>query len=305
MPIFDVTVPGPVFECPGPGFLDQFQNGGLVTGICNLTQVTNANMETSTPPLLEYLPFQNPAVEAAPEAMEPQQQPHQQEISLVSTAEISSFLDQFTTDGQFQNGGLVTGNCNLTLVTNANTEAPSLIQNPEVEAEPKTMEVIDSIISTMDSVEKETAPPPAPQEFSLVNSLANLSAENYNEHIPQILEVMQPAPISNNQMAKILDQNSGGGLVNFLSNMKTMQDVSKTQETKGTKRRPETLVNTEGQLLSNSVFLSKGGPKASNKGQNKVADFDLLSDHTKAVLNIVESLEANPPGLKQLPKFSL
>merc|ERR1712141_901682 len=162
-----------------------------------------------------------------------------------------------------------------------------------------------------------TAPPPAPQEFSLVNSLANLSAENYNEHIPQILEVMQPAPISNNQMSKILDQNSGGGLVNFLSNM---QDASKT---KGTKRRPEkpvnpegqllsnsmylskggpkasnkgqnkvaeNLVNTEGQVLSNSVFLSKGGPKASNKGQNKAADFDLLSDHSLAVLSIVESL---------------
>ncbi len=105
----------------------------------------------------------------------------------------------------------------------------------------------------MDSVEKETAPPPAPQEFSLVNSLANLSAENYNEHIPQILEVMQPAPISNNQMAKILDQNSGGGLVNFLSNMKPMQDASKAQETKGTKRGPQNPVNSEGQLLSNSI----------------------------------------------------
>jgi len=166
-------------------------------------------------------------------------------------------------------------------------EAPKMPMNNEFqlvfEAPNELLECPD--IQTMqwngDVVENQVqATAPAPQEFSLVNSLANLSAENYTEHIPQILEVMQPAPISNNQMAKILDQNSGGGLVNFLSNMKTMQDVSKTQETKGTKRRPETLVNTEGQLLSNSMFLSKGGPKASNKGQNKVADFDLLSDRT-------------------------
>ena len=77
-----------------------------------------------------------------------------------------------------------------------------------------------------------------------------------------------------------------------------IQNPEVEAETKGTKRRPEILVNTEGQLLSNSMFLSKGGPKASNKGQNKVADTDLLSDRTMAVLKLVESLEANPPGFK-------
>ena len=183
-------------------------------------------------------------------------------------------------------------------------EAPKMPMNNEFqlvfEAPNELLECPDNIQTMQwngDVVENQvqvTAPAPA-QEFSLVNSLANLSAENYTEHIPQILEVMQPAPISNNQMSKILDQNSGGGLVNFLSNM---QDASKTKETKGTKRRPEILVNTEGQLLSNSMFLSKGGPKASNKGQNKVADTDLLSDRTMAVLKLVESLEANPPGFK-------
>merc|ERR1719219_2845391 len=114
-----------------------------------------------------------------------------------------------------------------------NNEFQLLFEAPNELLEcPETMQWNGDVVENQ--VVQVTAPPPAPQEFSLVNSLANLSAENYTEHIPQILEVMQPAPISNNQMSKILDQNSGGSLVNFLSNM---QDASKNKETKGTKRR--------------------------------------------------------------------
>jgi len=137
--------------------------------------------EASLPSL--NFPFQNPGIEATLETMEPQQ-PHQQDTSHVSAAELSRILDQIDTDG------LVESLCNLTHVSNANTyEAPPPpvyvpIQNPEVEA-----------------------------------------------------------------------------------------------ETKGTKRRPQNPVNSEGQLLSNSIYLSKGGPKASNRGQDEAEDlYDLLSD---------------------------
>merc|ERR1719350_719859 len=148
-----------------------------------------------------------------------------------------------------------------------------------------------------------TAPPP-PQEFSLVNSLADLNAENFDEQFPQIFEIMQPAPTPNSQMAEILEQTSDGGLVNFLCKLKT-------QETKGKKRRPENTTNPDGQLLSNSRFLSKGGAKANYQGQNEEEDFNLLSDRTmetlkindqapptEILLDIVHSLEANPPEFK-------
>merc|ERR1719278_310030 len=118
-----------------------------------------------------------------------------------------------------------------------------------------------------------TAPPPPAQEFSLVNSLADLNAENFDEQFPQIFEIIQPTPTPNIQMAEILEQTSDGGLVNFLCKLKT-------QETKGKKRRPENPTCSEGQLLSNSRFLSKGGAKANCQGQNEDEDFNLLSDRT-------------------------
>ena len=77
----------------------------------------------------------------------------------------------------------------------------------------------------------------------------------------------------------------------MLCNFQQMQDAPKFQETKGTKRRPENPTDSDGQLLSNSINLSKGGPKASNRGQDDEAEdlYDLLSDFTNEQLTISQN----------------
>jgi hypothetical protein len=133
---------------------------------------------------------------------------------------------------------------------------------------------------------------------------ADQSVENYNEKFPsQIFEDLQPVvlPTPNSQMAKILAQTSNGGLVDLLCNFQQKQEenASKTSNTNteapsppgkeiaGRKRRPQNPVKPDGQLHSNVENTSKGGKKASNKGQEEVEDFKLLSDRTLKILTLI------------------
>jgi len=55
----------------------------------------------------------------------------------------------------------------------------------------------------------------------------------------------------------------------------------------GRKCRPQNHVKSDGQLHSNVENTSKGGKKASNKGQEEVEDFKLLSDRTLKILTLI------------------
>merc|ERR1712045_931748 len=100
----------------------------------------------------------------------------------------------------------------------------------------------------------------------------------------------------NSEMAKILAQASNGSLVEFLANSQQEEEqasntndnntghASPLSEKKPTKRSAQNPVNSEGKMLSNSIYLTNGGPKPRKKvqedtSQNPVnlGDFDLLS----------------------------
>merc|ERR1712119_184011 len=136
------------------------------------------------------------------------------------------------------------------------------------------------------------------------------NVENYNaiEQFPsEIFEQTSTDP--NSEMAKILAQASNGSLVEFLAN--SQQEEGKASNTndnnaekKPTKRSAQNLVNSEGKMLSNSIYLTNGGPKPRKKGQEDASknnntttdapnllpvhsdDFDLLSERTMKILTI-------------------
>jgi hypothetical protein len=179
--------------------------------------------------------------------------------------------------------------------------------------------------NVVDNQVQEVQVTAAPQELSLSKNIELLSknmdqapstefvinfaldaddpiVENYNEKFPsQIFEDLQPVvlPTPNSQMAKILAQTSNGGLVDLLCNFQQKQEenASKTcneydasppgKEIAGRKRRPQNPVKPDGQLHSNVENTSKGGKKASNKGQEEVEDFKLLSDRTLKILTLI------------------
>jgi len=140
------------------------------------------------------------------------------------------------------------------------------------------------------------------------NTKSNVEENNAIEQFPsEIFEQTSTDP--NSQMAKILAQASNGSLVEFLAN--SQQEEGKASNTndnnaekKPTKRSAQNLVNSEGKMLSNSIYLTNGGPKPRKKGQEDASktnngttealnlppvnsgDFDLLSDTTIKLLTI-------------------
>merc|ERR1712045_521345 len=120
----------------------------------------------------------------------------------------------------------------------------------------------------------------------------------------------------NSEMAKILAQASNGSLVEFLANSQQEEEkasntnnnntghASPPSEKKPTKRSAQNPVNSEGKMLSNSIYLTNGGPKPRKKGQEDASknnntttdapnlllvhsdDFDLLSERTMKILTI-------------------
>merc|ERR1711988_866876 len=156
----------------------------------------------------------------------------------------------------------------------------------------------------------------APSTEYIINFIANAESnsksnvEDYNaiEQFPsEIFDQTSTDP--NSQMAKILAQASNGSLVEFLAN--SQQEEGKASNTndnnaekKPTKRSAQNLVNSEGKMLSNSIYLTNGGPKPRKKGQEDASktnngttealnllpvnsgDFDLLSDTTMKLLTI-------------------
>lgn len=164
-------------------------------------------------------------------------QTHQQDLSHNTTAEM--LVDQFSImNVQHQNGDI----CNLTQVTNIEP-SPSLVyvQNPVVDTRTEAME---------------------PQQHQQDNYL-----------------------VSTDELSWLLNQIDADGLVESTSSLtqvsnantyevqpvivyEPIQNLEIEEETpKGTKHRPENPTDSDGQFLSNSVFLSKGGAKASNFDQ--------------------------------------
>ena len=69
--------------------------------------------------------------------------------------------------------------------------------------------------------------------------------------------------------------------------------TSPPSEKRPPKRSAQNPVNSEGQMLSNSIHLTNGGPKPRKKGQKDISqnpvdlgDFDLLSERTWKLLTI-------------------
>merc|ERR1712119_57417 len=143
------------------------------------------------------------------------------------------------------------------------------------------------------------------------------NVENYNaiEQFPsEIFEQTSTDP--NSEMAKILAQASNGSLVEFLANSQQEEEkatntndnntghASPLSEKRPPKRSAQNPVNSEGKMLSNSIYLTNGGPKPRKKGQEddsktnngttealnllpvNSGDFDLLSDTTMKLLTI-------------------
>merc|ERR1712038_1266425 len=163
----------------------------------------------------------------------------------------------------------------------------------------------------------------APPTEYIINFIANAESntesnvENYNaiEQFPsEIFEQTSTDP--NSEMAKILAQASNGSLVEFLANSQQVEEkasntndnntghASPLSEKRPTKRSAQNPVNSEGKMLSNSIYLTNGGPKPRKKGQEDTSqtnngttealnllpvnsgDFDLLSDTTMKLLTI-------------------
>merc|ERR1712038_253236 len=111
---------------------------------------------------------------------------------------------------------------------------------------------------------------------------------------------------TNSRMAKIFAQTSNGSLVEFLANQQLEEEnASKTNEAntgystsppsekRPPKRSAQNPVNSKGEMLSNSIHLTNGGPKPRKKGQEdtsqnpvNLGDFDLLSERTWKLLTI-------------------
>jgi len=152
----------------------------------------------------------------------------------------------------------------------------------------------------------------APSTEYIINFIANAESntksnvEDYNaiEQFPsEIFDQTSTDP--NSQMAKILAQALNGSLVEFLVNSKQEEEnasntndnntghISPPSEKKPTKRSAQNSVNSEGKMLSNSIFLTNGGPKPRKKVQEDISqnpvnlgDFDLLSERTLKLLTI-------------------
>jgi len=136
------------------------------------------------------------------------------------------------------------------------------------------------------------------------NTKSNVEENNAIEQFPsEIFDQTSTDP--NSQMAKILAQALNGSLVEFLVNSKQEEEnasntndnntghISPPSEKKPTKRSAQNSVNSEGKMLSNSIFLTNGGPKPRKKVQEDISqnpvnlgDFDLLSERTLKLLTI-------------------